>query len=58
MGRAYTRDELIVEVAAASGNLREVSSNGAPTECEHDLNVADSLTGVGVAATTKRTHPG
>jgi uncharacterized protein with HEPN domain len=28
MGRAYTRDELIVEVAAASGNLREVSANG------------------------------
>ncbi len=27
MGRAYTRDELIVE-AAASGKLREVSSNG------------------------------
>lgn len=28
MGPAYTRDELIVEVAAAAGNLREVSSNG------------------------------
>lgn len=27
-GRAYTRHELIVEVAAASGNLLEVSSNG------------------------------
>ena len=58
MGQAYARDQLIVEVAAASGNLREVSSNGAPTECEHDLNVADALTGVEVPATTKRTHPG
>jgi uncharacterized protein with HEPN domain len=28
MGRVYTREELIVEVAAASGNLREVSSRG------------------------------
>ena len=28
MGRVYTRDELIVELSAASGNLREVSSNG------------------------------
>lgn len=28
VGRVYTRDELIVELAAASGNLREVSSNG------------------------------
>ena len=28
MGRVYTRKELIAELAAASGNLREVSSSG------------------------------
>lgn len=28
MGRVYTRDELIVELAAAVGNLREVGSRG------------------------------
>lgn len=28
MGRVHTRDELLAEVAAGSGNLREVSSNG------------------------------
>ncbi|MFI0432692.1 MAG: hypothetical protein ACH36H_06085 [Candidatus Nanopelagicales bacterium] len=28
MSREYTRDELILDVAAASANLREVSSNG------------------------------
>jgi uncharacterized protein with HEPN domain len=28
MGRVYTRDELIVELSAASGNLREVSASG------------------------------
>jgi uncharacterized protein with HEPN domain len=28
MGRVYTRDEWIVELAAAAGNLREVSSRG------------------------------